>query len=54
MVEVDGEIDGEPNEDGITWREVVLELLTSLPDMERSLDGLSSYGKDKNKCHKHA
>lgn len=48
-MEVDDEGDGDANEEGITWREFAL-----LLDMERSLDGLSSYRETKDKCRYHA
>lgn len=40
---MDDETGEETNEEGITRRESVLALPMSLLDMERSLDGLSSY-----------
>lgn len=43
--------DGEADEEGITWREFACMLLTLLLDMERSLDGPSSYRKTKDKSH---
>ena len=43
IVEVDDEADEEANEERITWRELALALPISLLDMERILDGLSSY-----------
>ena len=46
-MEADDDGDGEPLEEGITCRELVSVLLL---DMERSLDGLSSYRKGKDKC----
>lgn len=48
-MEIDDEGDGEANAEGITWREFAL-----LLDMERSLDGLSSYRETKDECHYHA
>lgn len=45
-MEEDDEVDVEANEEGITWREFAFVLLKLLFDMERSLDGLSSYRKD--------
>lgn len=52
-MEADDDGDREPREEGITWRELASLLLTLLLDMERSLDGLSSYREDKDKCHDH-
>lgn len=54
IVESDDDGDGEASEEGITWRRLVSVLLTLLLDMERSLDGLSSYRKAKtNYYHYH-
>lgn len=53
-MESDDDGDGEASEEGITWRRLVSVLLTLLLDMERSLDGLSSYRKAKtNYYHYH-
>lgn len=46
---VDVEEDGEPAEEGTTWREFVEVLLTLLPDMESRVDGLRNYRVDKRK-----
>lgn len=40
--EVDADAEGEPNDEGTTWRRFVLLLLTLLLDMDSSVGGLSS------------
>lgn len=42
---MDDGADEEANEERITWRELALALPISVLDMERILDGLSSYRK---------
>lgn len=49
---VDVEEDGEPTEEGTTWREFVEVLLTLLLDMESRVDGLRNYRGDKRQNHK--
>lgn len=50
MVEV--EEDGEPAEEGTTWREFIEVLLMLLLDMESRVDGLRNYRVDKRQNHK--
>lgn len=49
---VDVEEDGEPAEEGTTWREFVDVLLMLLLDMESRVDGLRNYRVDKRQNHK--
>lgn len=43
-------MDADVDDEGITWRELVFELLASLLYIEGSLDGPSSYAKRQNLC----
>lgn len=49
---VDVEEDGEPAEEGTTWRAFVEVLLTLLLDMESRVDGLKNYRVNKGQNYK--